>query len=107
MQSLLTEFFADNLGDFFIFLRRFADDILETSADSLEHILHFVTVFMGDVERYVQTRSKAFVLTAKHLDRNRKVGIVRGALGLGSYTCRLLDLFEKLEFCSQKALKAA
>lgn len=56
MQSLLTEFFADNLGDFFIFLRRFADDILETSADSLEHILHFVTVFMGDVERYVQTQ---------------------------------------------------
>jgi len=54
VQSLSAEFFADNLGDFFIFLRRFADDILETSADSLEHVLHFVTVFMGDVERYVQ-----------------------------------------------------
>uniref|UniRef100_A0A8C3L734 Ubiquitin conjugation factor E4 A n=1 Tax=Chrysolophus pictus TaxID=9089 RepID=A0A8C3L734_CHRPC len=50
--AYVPEFFADNLGDFFIFLRRFADDILETSADSLEHILHFVTVFMGDVERY-------------------------------------------------------
>ncbi|XP_009321835.1 PREDICTED: ubiquitin conjugation factor E4 A [Pygoscelis adeliae] len=49
--AYVPEFFADNLGDFFIFLRRFADDILETSADSLEHILHFVTVFMGDVER--------------------------------------------------------
>lgn len=49
--SPFVEFFADNLGDFFIFLRRFADDILETSADSLEHILHFVTVFMGDVDR--------------------------------------------------------
>uniref|UniRef100_A0A8C4XMH9 Ubiquitin conjugation factor E4 A n=1 Tax=Falco tinnunculus TaxID=100819 RepID=A0A8C4XMH9_FALTI len=49
--AYVPEFFADNLGDFFIFLRRFSDDILETSADSLEHILHFVTVFMGDVER--------------------------------------------------------
>uniref|UniRef100_A0A7M4DUS1 Ubiquitin conjugation factor E4 A n=1 Tax=Crocodylus porosus TaxID=8502 RepID=A0A7M4DUS1_CROPO len=49
--AYVPEFFADNLGDFFIFLRRFADDILETSADSLEHVLHFVTVFMGDVER--------------------------------------------------------
>ncbi|XP_066190891.1 ubiquitin conjugation factor E4 A isoform X2 [Sylvia atricapilla] len=49
--AFVPEFFADNLGDFFIFLRRFADDILETSADSLEHILHFITVFMGDVER--------------------------------------------------------
>uniref|UniRef100_UPI00398F3CD8 ubiquitin conjugation factor E4 A n=1 Tax=Pristiophorus japonicus TaxID=55135 RepID=UPI00398F3CD8 len=45
------EFFADNLGDFFIFLRRFADDILETAGDSLEQPLHFVTVFMGNVER--------------------------------------------------------
>ncbi|NXY50760.1 UBE4A factor, partial [Ceuthmochares aereus] len=53
MLAYVPEFFADNLGDFFIFLRRFADDILETSADSLEHVLHFVTVFMGDVERYV------------------------------------------------------
>ncbi|XP_077695811.1 ubiquitin conjugation factor E4 A isoform X3 [Eretmochelys imbricata] len=49
--AYVPEFFADNLGDFFIFLRRFADDILETSADSLEHVFHFVTVFMGDVER--------------------------------------------------------
>ncbi|NXB38814.1 UBE4A factor, partial [Eulacestoma nigropectus] len=49
--AYVPEFFADNLGDFFIFLRRFADDTLETSADSLEHVLHFVTVFMGDVER--------------------------------------------------------
>ncbi|NXW57075.1 UBE4A factor, partial [Eurystomus gularis] len=49
--AYVPEFFADNLGDFFIFLRRFADDILESSADSLEHILHFVTVFMGDVDR--------------------------------------------------------
>ncbi|KAK2530332.1 Ube4a [Columba livia] len=49
--AYVPEFFADNLGDFFIFLRRFADDILETCADSLEHVLHFVTVFMGDVER--------------------------------------------------------
>uniref|UniRef100_A0A8C8YNK4 Ubiquitin conjugation factor E4 n=1 Tax=Prolemur simus TaxID=1328070 RepID=A0A8C8YNK4_PROSS len=45
------EFFADNLGDFLIFLRRFADDILETSADSLEHVLHFITIFTGSVER--------------------------------------------------------
>ncbi|XP_048369077.1 ubiquitin conjugation factor E4 A isoform X1 [Sphaerodactylus townsendi] len=45
------EFFADNLGDFFIFLRRFADDLLETSGDSLEHVLDFVTVFTGDVGR--------------------------------------------------------
>lgn len=49
----LSEFFAENLGDFFIFLRRFADDILETSAESLEQILNFITVFMGNVERYV------------------------------------------------------
>ncbi|XP_075765905.1 ubiquitin conjugation factor E4 A isoform X3 [Pelodiscus sinensis] len=49
--AYVPEFFADNLGDFFIFLRRFADDILEASADSLEHIFHFVTVFTGDVER--------------------------------------------------------
>uniref|UniRef100_A0A8C9YUE2 Ubiquitin conjugation factor E4 A n=1 Tax=Sander lucioperca TaxID=283035 RepID=A0A8C9YUE2_SANLU len=45
------EFFAENLGDFFIFLRRFADDVLETSAESLEQILNFITVFMGNVER--------------------------------------------------------
>uniref|UniRef100_A0A452IK58 Ubiquitin conjugation factor E4 A n=1 Tax=Gopherus agassizii TaxID=38772 RepID=A0A452IK58_9SAUR len=49
--AYVPEFFSDNLGDFFIFLRRFADDILETSADSLEHVFHFVTVFTGDVER--------------------------------------------------------
>ncbi|XP_043936826.1 ubiquitin conjugation factor E4 A isoform X1 [Protopterus annectens] len=49
--AYVPEFFADNLGDFFIFLRRFADDILETSADSLEHVLQFITVFMGNVER--------------------------------------------------------
>ncbi|XP_028320560.1 ubiquitin conjugation factor E4 A [Gouania willdenowi] len=45
------EFFAENLRDFFIFLRRFADDVLETSAESLEQILNFVTVFMGNEER--------------------------------------------------------
>ncbi|XP_042332885.1 ubiquitin conjugation factor E4 A isoform X2 [Sceloporus undulatus] len=49
--AYVPEFFADNLGDFFIFLRRFADDLLETSADSLEHVLYFVTVFTGDVDR--------------------------------------------------------
>lgn len=49
----LSEFFAENLGDFFIFLRRFADDILETSAESLEQILNFITVFMGNVEKYM------------------------------------------------------
>lgn len=47
------EFFVENMADFFIFLRRFADDILESSAESLEHILSFITVFMGSVERYV------------------------------------------------------
>ncbi|XP_043532431.1 ubiquitin conjugation factor E4 A [Chiloscyllium plagiosum] len=51
MLSHVPEFFADNLGDFFIFLRRFADDILETAGNSLEQPLHFVTVFMGNVER--------------------------------------------------------
>lgn len=48
---LFTEFFADNLGDFFIFLRRFADELLETSGDALEHVLDFVAVFTGDVGR--------------------------------------------------------
>lgn len=43
------------MGDFFIFLRRFADSVLETSAESLEQILNFITVFMGNVERYVAT----------------------------------------------------
>lgn len=47
----LPEFFAENLGDFFVFLRRFADDILETSAECLENILNFITVFMGNQER--------------------------------------------------------
>ncbi|XP_062894645.1 ubiquitin conjugation factor E4 A isoform X2 [Mobula hypostoma] len=51
MLSHVPEFFAENLGDFFIFLRRFADDILETTGDSLEQPLNFVTVFMGNVER--------------------------------------------------------
>ncbi|KAG7471399.1 hypothetical protein MATL_G00124180 [Megalops atlanticus] len=45
------EFFAENMGDFFIFLRRFADEILESSAESLEQVLNFITVFMGNVER--------------------------------------------------------
>ncbi|KAG5268844.1 hypothetical protein AALO_G00217100 [Alosa alosa] len=45
------EFFVDNLGDFFIFLRRFADEVLETSAESLEQVLNFITMFMGNVER--------------------------------------------------------
>ncbi|XP_069750869.1 ubiquitin conjugation factor E4 A isoform X1 [Narcine bancroftii] len=51
MLSHVPEFFAENLGDFFIFLRRFADDILETPGDSLEQPLNFVTVFMGNEER--------------------------------------------------------
>lgn len=45
------EFFAENMGDFFIFLRRFADEVLESSADSLEQVLNFITVFMGNVDR--------------------------------------------------------
>lgn len=48
-----SEFFAENMGDFFIFLRRFADDVLETSSENLEQILNFITVFMGNVERYM------------------------------------------------------
>ncbi|XP_032905589.1 ubiquitin conjugation factor E4 A [Amblyraja radiata] len=51
MLSHIPEFFAENLGDFFIFLRRFADDILETAGDALEQALNFVSVFMGNVER--------------------------------------------------------
>uniref|UniRef100_A0A8C7Z192 Ubiquitin conjugation factor E4 A n=1 Tax=Oryzias sinensis TaxID=183150 RepID=A0A8C7Z192_9TELE len=51
MLCYVPEFFAENLGDFFIFLRRFADDVLETSAENLEPILNFITVFMGNVER--------------------------------------------------------
>lgn len=51
MLCYIPEFFAENLGDFFIFLRRFADDILETSAECLENILNFITVFMGNQER--------------------------------------------------------
>ncbi len=46
-----TEFFAENMGDFFIFLRRFADEVLESSAESLEHVLTFITVFMGNIDR--------------------------------------------------------
>ncbi|EHB13275.1 Ubiquitin conjugation factor E4 A [Heterocephalus glaber] len=49
--AYVPEFFADNLGDFLIFLCHFADDILETTADSLEHILHFITIFIGSIER--------------------------------------------------------
>ncbi|XP_063292738.1 ubiquitin conjugation factor E4 A isoform X2 [Pelobates fuscus] len=49
--AYVPEFFADNLGDFFIFLRRFADEVLETAAESLEQILDFITVFTGCVER--------------------------------------------------------
>ncbi|XP_066565198.1 ubiquitin conjugation factor E4 A isoform X1 [Amia ocellicauda] len=45
------EFFAENMGDFFIFLRRFADEVLESSGECLEQVLHFITVFMGNVER--------------------------------------------------------
>ncbi|RXN07574.1 ubiquitin conjugation factor E4 A-like protein [Labeo rohita] len=45
------ELFAENMGDFFIFLRRFADEVLESSAESLEHVLTFITVFMGNVDR--------------------------------------------------------
>lgn len=49
--AYVPEFFADNLGDFFIFLRRFADEFLETAAESLEQILDFITVFLGNIER--------------------------------------------------------
>ncbi|XP_018421672.1 PREDICTED: ubiquitin conjugation factor E4 A [Nanorana parkeri] len=49
--AYVPEFFADNLGDFFIFLRRFADEVLETAAESLEQILDFITVFLGSIER--------------------------------------------------------
>uniref|UniRef100_A0A8C2ZNC1 Ubiquitin conjugation factor E4 A n=1 Tax=Cyclopterus lumpus TaxID=8103 RepID=A0A8C2ZNC1_CYCLU len=51
MLCYVPEFFAENLGDFFVFLRRFADDVLESSAESLEQILNFITVFMGNIER--------------------------------------------------------
>uniref|UniRef100_A0A7N6BIV2 Ubiquitin conjugation factor E4 A n=1 Tax=Anabas testudineus TaxID=64144 RepID=A0A7N6BIV2_ANATE len=51
MLCYMPEFFVENLGDFFIFLRRFADSVLETSAENLEQILNFITVFMGNVER--------------------------------------------------------
>uniref|UniRef100_A0A8C5W8S2 Ubiquitin conjugation factor E4 A n=1 Tax=Leptobrachium leishanense TaxID=445787 RepID=A0A8C5W8S2_9ANUR len=49
--AYVPEFFAENLGDFFIFLRRFADDVLETAAESIEQILDFITVFTGSVDR--------------------------------------------------------
>ncbi|TTO95317.1 Ubiquitin conjugation factor E4 A [Bagarius yarrelli] len=45
------EFFAENLGDFYIFLRRFADEMLESSIENLEQVLNFITVFMGNVDR--------------------------------------------------------
>ncbi|XP_062872395.1 ubiquitin conjugation factor E4 A isoform X2 [Trichomycterus rosablanca] len=45
------EFFVENMGDFFIFLRRFADDVLESSSENLEQVLNFVTMYMGNVER--------------------------------------------------------
>lgn len=48
---LRSEFFVENMGDFFIFLRRFADEALESSAESLEQVLNFITIFMGSVER--------------------------------------------------------
>uniref|UniRef100_A0A3Q3IRV7 Ubiquitin conjugation factor E4 A n=1 Tax=Monopterus albus TaxID=43700 RepID=A0A3Q3IRV7_MONAL len=51
MLCYVPEFFVENLGDFFIFLRRFADSVLETCAESLEQILNFITIFMGNVER--------------------------------------------------------
>uniref|UniRef100_A0A8C9RHB5 Ubiquitin conjugation factor E4 A n=1 Tax=Scleropages formosus TaxID=113540 RepID=A0A8C9RHB5_SCLFO len=49
--SFVPEFFAENLGDFFIFLRRFADEVLESLPECLEQVLNFITVFMGNVER--------------------------------------------------------
>ncbi|XP_048840007.1 ubiquitin conjugation factor E4 A [Brienomyrus brachyistius] len=49
--SCVPEFFVENMGDFFIFLRRFADEVLESSAECLEQVLNFVTIFMGGVER--------------------------------------------------------
>ncbi|KAM6959039.1 LOW QUALITY PROTEIN: ubiquitin conjugation factor E4 A [Aplochiton taeniatus] len=51
MLCYVPEFFAENLGDFFIFLRRFADEVLNSSAESLEQVLNFTTVFMGNVDR--------------------------------------------------------
>ncbi|XP_057694837.1 ubiquitin conjugation factor E4 A [Corythoichthys intestinalis] len=51
MLCFIPEFFAENLGDFFIFLRPFADEVLESSAECLEQILNFITVFMGNEER--------------------------------------------------------
>lgn len=62
--SCLSEFFAENLGDFFIFLRRFADDVLETSAESLEQILNFITVFMGNVERYMTLSTMSVIVVS-------------------------------------------
>ncbi|XP_072558001.1 ubiquitin conjugation factor E4 A isoform X2 [Paramormyrops kingsleyae] len=49
--SCVPEFFVENMGDFFIFLRRFADEVLESSAECLEQVLNFITIFMGSVER--------------------------------------------------------
>lgn len=61
------EFFAENLGDFFIFLRRFADDVLESSAESLEQILNFITIFMGNVERYRISAHAGFSVHKRHI----------------------------------------
>ncbi|KAG9348258.1 hypothetical protein JZ751_001993 [Albula glossodonta] len=51
LQHNLLCYVPENMGDFFIFLRRFADEVLESSADSLEQVLNFITVFMGNVDR--------------------------------------------------------
>uniref|UniRef100_A0A3B3R0N2 Ubiquitin conjugation factor E4 A n=1 Tax=Paramormyrops kingsleyae TaxID=1676925 RepID=A0A3B3R0N2_9TELE len=55
--SCVPEFFVENMGDFFIFLRRFADEVLESSAECLEQVLNFITIFMGSVERKWMAKS--------------------------------------------------
>lgn len=57
------EFFAENMGDFFIFLRRFADEVLESSTENLEQVLNFITVYMGNVERCSKHFDTFFVCT--------------------------------------------
>uniref|UniRef100_A0A671LQ63 Ubiquitin conjugation factor E4 A n=1 Tax=Sinocyclocheilus anshuiensis TaxID=1608454 RepID=A0A671LQ63_9TELE len=52
------EFFAENMGDFFIFLRRFADEVLESSAESLEHVLTFITVLFTHRMKNPHLRAK-------------------------------------------------
>uniref|UniRef100_A0A673LB13 Ubiquitin conjugation factor E4 A n=1 Tax=Sinocyclocheilus rhinocerous TaxID=307959 RepID=A0A673LB13_9TELE len=52
------EFFAENMGDFFIFLRRFADKVLESSAESLEHVLTFITVLFTHRMKNPHLRAK-------------------------------------------------